>query len=82
MAQGTKDMTEGRPAGLLLSFAVPLMIGNIVQQLYIIVDTAIVGQFIGVEALAALGAVEWLLFLVQGCVAGFKIGRASCRERV
>ena len=74
MAQGTKDMTEGRPAGLLLSFAVPLMIGNIVQQLYIIVDTAIVGQFIGVEALAALGAVEWLLFLVQGCVAGFTQG--------
>ena len=74
MAQGTRDMTAGRPAGLLLSFAVPLMVGNIVQQMYTIVDTAIVGQFIGVEALAALGAVEWLLFLVQGCVAGFTQG--------
>ena len=58
MAQ-TKDMTSGKPAGLIFFFALPLMLGNIFQQLYIVVDTAVVGQVAGVEALAALGAAEW-----------------------
>lgn len=46
MAQ-TKDMTAGRPAGLIFLFALPLMLGNVCQQLYIVVDTAIVGQVAG-----------------------------------
>lgn len=73
MAQ-TKDMTRGKPAGLIFFFALPLMLGNIFQQLYIVVDTAVVGQVAGVEALAALGAAEWLNWLVGGIVTGFTQG--------
>ena len=73
MAQ-TKDMTAGRPAGLIFLFALPLMLGNVCQQLYIVVDTAIVGQVAGVEALAALGAAEWLNWLVLGVISGFTQG--------
>ena len=51
-----KDMTSGNPVKLIVLFAVPLLIGNIFQQLYNISDIIIVGRLIGVEALAAAGA--------------------------
>ena len=51
-----KDMTTGRPLPLIISFALPLMVGNIFQQLYTVVDTMVVGKALGVDALAALGA--------------------------
>lgn len=74
----TLDMTRGKPAALLLRFSVPLILGNLFQQLYTFVDTLIVGQKLGVSALAALGAAEWLCFLmfgfVQGLTQGFSIG--------
>ena len=73
MAQ-TKDMTAGRPAGLIFFFALPLMMGNIFQQLYIVVDSAIVGRVAGVEALAAIGAADWINWLVMGVVGGFAQG--------
>lgn len=73
MAQ-TKDMTSGKPAGLIFLFALPLMLGNICQQLYIVVDSAIVGQVAGVEALASIGAADWLNWLVMGVVGGFTQG--------
>ena len=73
----TKDMTTGSPAGLILRFALPLMLGNVFQQFYTFVDTMGVGQALGVKALAALGAAEWLTFLmfglVQGLVQGFSL---------
>ena len=50
-----RNMTEGSPVKLLLTFALPLMVGNVFQQLYTVVDTAVVGQVVGVKALAALG---------------------------
>ena len=52
----TMDMTVGRPVALLLRFSIPLILGNLFQQLYTFVDTVIVGQKPGVSALAALGA--------------------------
>ena len=52
----TKDMTQGKPLKLILAFSIPLLIGNIFQQFYNMVDSIIVGQFIGEEALAAVGA--------------------------
>ena len=55
-------MTSGSPGKLILTFAIPLMLGNILQQLYTIADTMIVGRVIGVEALAAVGAADWLVF--------------------
>ncbi len=69
-----QNMTEGRPARLLLTFAVPLMLGNVFQQLYTVVDTAIVGQALGVSALAALGAADWFNWLVLGMVTGLAQG--------
>ncbi len=70
----TKDMTVGSPAKHIFFFAVPLMLGNIFQQLYTMVDTIIVGQGVGVKALAALGAADWLNWLVLGLVTGFTQG--------
>ena len=49
-----QDMTSGSPGRLIILFAIPLMLGNICQQLYTMVDTMVVGQIAGVEALAAL----------------------------
>ena len=54
------DMTKGKPMKLLFLFSLPLMFGNVFQQLYTVVDTMIVGQTLGVSALAALGAAKAL----------------------
>ena len=70
------DMTKGNPLKLILSFSVPMLIGNIFQQLYSMVDTIIVGRFVGVNALAALGACNSLFFLVNGLVLGLTSGFA------
>ena len=51
-----KDMTSGRPLKLILSFAIPLLLGNLFQQIYNMADIAIVGQFLGTEALAAVSS--------------------------
>ena len=53
----TRDMTQGSPLKLLLSFMVPIFIGNLFQNLYSIVDSIIVGRYLGVNALAAVGSV-------------------------
>lgn len=74
MAGRVREMTSGRPAGLIFFFALPLMLGNVFQQMYTMVDTIIVGQVVGVEALAALGVCEWINWLVQGTVNGFTQG--------
>ena len=76
MAKGERiqNMTQGAPARLIFSFAVPLMLGNVFQQFYTVVDTAIVGQALGVQALAAMGAADWLNWLVLGMVQGFAQG--------
>lgn len=68
------NMTKGRPAGLMLRFALPLMLGSVLQQLYTVVDTAIVGQGVGLNALAALGTVDWLNWMFLGIAQGFSQG--------
>ena len=74
MSAQIRDMTKGSPAKLILLFAVPLMLGNIFQQLYTMVDTVVVGQVAGVQALAALGAVEWIMWMVLGVSTGVTQG--------
>ena len=69
-----QNMTKGSPAKLIFTFAIPLMLGNVFQQFYTVVDTAIVGQALGVNALAALGAADWLNWLVLGLIQGFAQG--------
>ena len=74
MAARTLNMTEGKPLKLIVVFAMPLMLGNVFQQLYTVVDTMIVGQALGVGALAALGAADWLNWMVLSTVQGFAQG--------
>lgn len=73
----TKDLTQGSPVKLILGFAVPLLAGMLFQQLYNLVDTMIVGRFLGVTALAGVGATGSINFLVlgfgMGICAGFAI---------
>ena len=73
----TKDMTAGSPTKLLLAFTVPLLFGNIFQQLYSMVDTIIVGQFLGTGPLAAVGSTGSINFLIigfcEGVCSGFAI---------
>lgn len=72
----TKDMTAGSPAKLILFFSIPLLIGNIFQQFYSMADTIIVGRFVGVQALAAVGSTGSLSFLIIGFVMGISGGFA------
>ena len=68
------DMTQGNPAGLLLRFMVPLLVGNIFQQVYSMVDMMIVGRFVGPDALAAVGATGSLNFLFFSLCSGLSNG--------
>lgn len=72
--ENTQNMTVGKPARLLFFFALPLMFSNMFQQLYTVVDTAIVGRGVGMDALAALGTVDWLSWMVLGIAQGFTAG--------
>lgn len=72
----TKDMTRGTPIRLILSFMLPLLAGMIFQQLYNLVDTMIVGQTLGVTALAGVGATGSINFLVIGFCMGICSGFA------
>ncbi len=70
----TKSMTDGKPLPLILQFAVPLLIGNLLQQTYNIIDAAIVGQALGSDALASVGASSSVQFLVLGFCIGICCG--------
>ena len=74
MAVNEKNMTSGSPGKLIITFAIPLMLGNVFQQFYTMADTMIVGQVVGVEALAAVGAADWLVWLVFGIMTGMAQG--------
>ena len=73
----TKDMTSGNPARIIFTFTLPIIAGNIFQQIYSLVDTIIVGRTIGVDALAAVGATSivayFALCFIQGITSGFAI---------
>ena len=62
----TKDLTKGRPLTLILQFGLPILLGMLFQQLYSLVDTAIVGKFLGGNALAAVGSTGSINFLMVG----------------
>ena len=77
-----RDMTAGKPTPLILRFCLPLMAGNLFQQFYNMVDSMIVGRFVGTSALSAVGSVGSLNFLVIGSIiglcAGFTIPVSQC----
>lgn len=72
----TKDMTTGSPLKNIVKFCLPLMLGNLFQQFYNMADTIIVGQFVGKDALSAVGSVGPLNFLVIGSIIGLCTGFA------
>lgn len=67
---GTKDMTDGKPMKLILEFGLPLLFGLIFQQMYNMVDSIIVGQKLGVDALAAVGSTGSINFMILGFCIG------------
>ncbi len=71
-----RDMTEGNPVTLILGFAIPMLLGTLFQQFYSMVDTIIVGKFLGVDALAAVGSTGAINFMVNGFVIGVCAGFA------
>ena len=74
LSSKSMDMTTGSTWKLLLSFAVPLLIGNLFQQLYNTVDSLVVGNFVGTEALAAVGSTGIIMFLITGFAQGLTSG--------
>lgn len=72
--ENTIVMTKGNPYKLILRFAMPLMLGNIFQQMYTLVDTMVVGKGVGVDALAAVGSSDWLNWMSLGILAGLAQG--------
>ena len=72
-----KDLTQGKPMRIIISFAIPLLLGMLFQQFYSLVDTVIVGKTLGVDALAAVGSTGSINFLIigfcMGVCAGFAI---------
>ena len=68
------DMTVGKPLRVILRFMIPLLIGNIFQTLYNMVDTMIVGRFVGANALAAVGSTGTIMFMVMGTTMGLTQG--------
>ena len=73
----SKEMTQGAALPLIFRFTMPLLLGNLLQQTYSLVDAAIVGKFLGIDALAAVGASSSVIFLIlgfcNGCCCGFGI---------
>lgn len=74
--EGSKDLTSGIPMKLILSFGLPLLFGFLFQQFYNMVDTIIVGQFLGVNALAAVGSTGSINFMILGFCMGICNGFA------
>ena len=75
--KGYNEMTSGSTLPLILNFTFPLILGNLLQQTYSMVDAAIVGKFLGIDALASVGASTSVVFLIlgfcNGCCGGFGI---------
>ncbi|MGI6182027.1 MAG: MATE family efflux transporter, partial [Agathobaculum sp.] len=71
------DLTEGNITGKLLRFAFPLMVGNLLQQLYNVADTLIVGRFLGADALAAVGSAYALMVFLTSILIGLCMGSSA-----
>ena len=68
------NMTQGKPSQLILHFAVPLLLANLLQQVYSMVDSAVVGRFVGTEALAAVGTTFPIIFMILSLFMGLGMG--------
>lgn len=73
-----KDMTKGSSTKLILNFALPLILANLGQQLYMVIDAMIVGRGVGVKALAAVGATDWTYWLILWVIQALTQGFSTC----
>ena len=71
------DLTEGKIVHKLLRFAFPIMVGNLLQQLYNVVDTLIVGRYLGENALAAVGSAYTLMVFLTSIIIGLCMGSSA-----
>ncbi len=69
-----RDMTQGSPSKIMIFFTIPIILGNLFQQLYNIVDSVVVGNYVGPDALAAVGASSSITFLFIAIATGSSIG--------
>lgn len=74
MQKAVTDMTQGKPLHLIFRFSLPLIFGGLFQQFYMIVDSIIVGRGVGIQALASLGAADWINWLFLWGIHGFTQG--------
>ena len=74
MTSTTRDLTQGKPLKIILLFSLPIMFGNIFQQCYALTDSIVLGRGVGADALAALGAADWINWLVLWAVTGLAQG--------
>ena len=74
MKSAQNDMTVGSPMKIILSFTLPIFLGNVFQQFYNMADAVIVGKFVGSKALAAVGSTGTIMFLIYGFVVGMTAG--------
>ena len=74
MKSAQNDMTVGNPMKIILSFTLPIFLGNVFQQFYNMADAVIVGKFVGNKALAAVGSTGTIMFLIYGFVVGMTAG--------
>ena len=70
----TRDLTRGNPARVILQFTIPILLGLLLQQVYNLVDTMIVGKFVGVDALGGVGSTGSLNFMILGSCIGLCMG--------
>lgn len=76
-----KDLTNGYPAKVIMMFAIPLMLGNIFQQLYNLADSKIVSAYVGTEAFAAVGATSVVAIVMIGFLNGLTQGGCSSHSK-
>ena len=76
------NMTQGKPLKIILKFMFPIYLGNIFQQFYNMVDTIIVGKFVGAQALAGVGSTGTIMFLVIGFSIGIATGFSVLRTLI
>ena len=69
-----KDLTQGGETRAIVTFAIPMLIGNVFQQFYNMVDSVVVGNFVGTSALAAVGTAFPIIFLMISLVMGLTMG--------
>ena len=72
-----KDLTKGKPSSLILSFAFPIFLANLLQLTYSLADTRIVGSFLGEDALAAVGSTYTLTTFIYSIIIGLCMGSGS-----